>query len=453
MTASLDGVSAAGTQHGVVARIIKDSVTRERKDRLTTFEVRMHRFVLAEFNTHRVFSRNSASSRAIPVSKQLERVITDPAVPVVWAAEQKGMSGGDEIADTVGAYLDWEGARDAAVRFAKALAEKGVHKSITNRLLEPFMWHTVIVTASSYKNFFGLRVNPGAQPEIRTAAGIMQQLFDNSTPTLVPDGEWHLPFLQEDEIEMPPDIAVKVSAARCARVSYLTHTGIRDYEQDVQLYDKLDFRLADARFAAGARRDAVRSQLAHGRRALSLQPRRDGAASPEVRQLPRVAPASLRRRGGEEVPGVRVMPPDPRVHVGVMALVRDPNDRHRVLMLRRVGNTGHAADGHDTWSAPGGWLEYSESPERAAEREVLEETGLKVKAVEQRGFVVCHSEVRDIDIVTLFLECAYISGEPTVTEPDKCADVKWLTWLALTRRPLFAPMAAWIESYPGWVWT
>lgn len=226
------------TSNSAAARVVLDSISYE-GHRLTTFEVRFHRFVLAEFNTHRVFSRNSASSRAIPFKKQVEKVLTDLAYPVKWPAEQPGMSGGDEIEEIEAARMVWEQARSAAVLSAHKLAALGVHKSIVNRLLEPFMWHTVIVTASSYENFFGLRVNPGAQPEIHQAALLMKDCFDHSTPQELNVNEWHLPFILDDEDEMPPDIAVKVSAARCARVSYLTHNGVRDYEQDVQLYDKL----------------------------------------------------------------------------------------------------------------------------------------------------------------------------------------------------------------------
>jgi thymidylate synthase ThyX len=238
VTGRLVHSSGALSEKGVKARTVLDSISYE-GHRLTTFEVRMHRFVLAEFNTHRVFSRNSASSRAIPLNRQLERVREDLAMPLKFPAEQPGMSGWDEVLDVGLAREEWQMAAFDAANHAEALGALGVHKSVVNRLLEPFMWHIVVVTATSYGNFFGLRVNPGAQPEIHLAAGLMESLFLDSAPTKLNDGEWHLPFIQEDEQDMPNDIAVKVSAARCARVSYLTHNGVRDYEQDVQLYDKL----------------------------------------------------------------------------------------------------------------------------------------------------------------------------------------------------------------------
>lgn len=239
------------SEHGTRTRLIADSISAW-GDRVTTFEVRFVRFVLAEFNTHRVFSRNSASSRAIPFLKQVERVSAEPAMPLVWASEQKGMSGGDEIEDTSEAELIWLAAREAAVEWASRLAEQGVHKSICNRLIEPFMWHTVVVTASSYENFFGLRCDPGAQPEIRIAAEQMRGLFNQSRPTEVDVGEWHLPYVGEEErrqIEEWMDQAgihaskkkmlVKMSSARCAAVSYLRHADWRSVEQDLGLYNKL----------------------------------------------------------------------------------------------------------------------------------------------------------------------------------------------------------------------
>lgn len=222
------------------ARVVADSISVD-GHRLTTFEVRFHRFVLAEFNTHRVFSRNSASSRAIPVSKQLERVLMDPADPEVWAAEQAGMQGGDELEGDalVAVQRAWKHARTDAVYHAQKLHDLGLHKSLTNRVIEPYMWHTVVITASSYQNFFGLRCSPLAQPEIRVAAEAMEFLFRGSTPTLVKQGEWHTPYILDDESEMPTLTKVQVSSARVARTSHLTQNGVRDFEQDVQLYDRL----------------------------------------------------------------------------------------------------------------------------------------------------------------------------------------------------------------------
>jgi thymidylate synthase ThyX len=134
----------------------------------------------------------------------------------------------------------WLRARTSAVADAKSLMRTGVHKSVINRILEPYMWHTVVITATAWDNFFALRANPMAQPEIRVAAEEMLKVYEANTPTLIGEGGWHLPYIQGDEMaNMPLAMQVQVSAARCARVSYLTQNGVRDHEQDVQLYDRL----------------------------------------------------------------------------------------------------------------------------------------------------------------------------------------------------------------------
>lgn len=221
------------------ARVIADSISRHGV-RLTTLEVRMHRFVLAEFNTHRAFSRNSASSRAIPVSKIMRRMTDEPVFPLVWASEQKGMQGGAEVDDTLAARKIWLSARNVAMQYAIQLQELGVHKSIVNRLLEPFMAHTVIVTATDWSNFWTQRCSPLAQPEIRVAADCMRAAYVSSTPRLVEEHDWHTPYLDDEERQsLTRTEALQVSAARCARVSYLTHDGRRDPAVDLLLYDKL----------------------------------------------------------------------------------------------------------------------------------------------------------------------------------------------------------------------
>jgi hypothetical protein len=212
----------------------------------------MHRFVLAEYNTHRVFSRNSASSRAIPFSKQVARVENDLAYPVSWPQEQKGMQGGAELDAwaTEEARDLWREAAGAAVAYATELADLGVHKSVINRLLEPFMWHTVITTATEWDNFWELRCNPAAQPEMRAAAEAMRVAYEESKPRTLAYGEWHLPFVtgaDYDWLEIQQlygdsalEVAKQCSVARCARVSYLTHdTGKVDITKDIALTKRL----------------------------------------------------------------------------------------------------------------------------------------------------------------------------------------------------------------------
>lgn len=190
----------------------------------------------------RIFSRNSASSRAIPVEKQIVRLMDDPFFPVYWGKNQKGMQADVELDEAEQKLCrdNWIIARDNAIRSAKTLLEIGVHKQITNRLLEPFMWHTVVCTATEWSNFFNLRDHHMAQPEIQRIANMMRLTYEAGNPQPLKAGEWHLPFIQPWEFdELETDQLVKLSCARCARVSYLTHDGKRDIDADLTLYNRL----------------------------------------------------------------------------------------------------------------------------------------------------------------------------------------------------------------------
>jgi hypothetical protein len=229
-------------------KILADSVdTTAYKTRLTTMQITFPRIVLAEFNTHRMFSRNSASSRAIPVEKNIGRVLFDPFIPTAFAMNKRGMQAGVELdeRDNSKAQDAWLRARDAAVAQANALADLGVHKQWANRLLEPFGWHTVIVTATEWENFFALRCHAAAAPEIRTIAEMMRDALAASTPREVVVGAWHLPLVlpidydEVTQVRVAWEPLVKLSIARCARVSYLTHDGKRDVDADLVLYERL----------------------------------------------------------------------------------------------------------------------------------------------------------------------------------------------------------------------
>lgn len=228
------------------AKILLDSISPN-GDRLTTFVVKFHRFVLSEFNTHRVFSRSSASSRAIPVERQLEMLIADPAFPIKWAVEQKGMQGGDELEgldllDAENLFKDvYNHTMRSIENYFKDHPDKSsrLHKSLVNRLLEPFMWHTVICSSTEWDNFFNQRVSPLAQPEINAVATLMKEAYEASTPTFVGMGEWHTPFIQENERHFSEATRLRISTARSARVSYLNHDGQRDLEADEKLFQRL----------------------------------------------------------------------------------------------------------------------------------------------------------------------------------------------------------------------
>lgn len=135
------------------------------------------------------------------------------------------------------------------------------------------------------------------------------------------------------------------------------------------------------------------------------------------------------------------MPPPGNVFVGVCGWVeRDKG----LLMIRRGGKAGFSADGYGTWTCPGGWLEFGEQPEDAAVREVYEETGVTCKATERMGFVCNISQDRKFQIVTLFIRCEYLSGTPSLQEPDKSLDPGFVEFWKVEKLPLFAPVSTWL---------
>lgn len=215
------------------SRILEDSIS-PCGVRLTTFEVTFPRFILAEFNTHRVLSRNSASSRAIPPEKQIERLITAPFVPE-FGTRVKGMGSGEINPDMDECIWVWLEARNAAVKAAKRLIVLNADKARINRLLEPFMWHTVIATGTRWSNFFGLRTDKDAQPEFRIVAQMMQDEFESHAPKELEVGEWHLPLITEQErADNKIEILPAASAGRCARVSFDTHNNIESLSSSVE---------------------------------------------------------------------------------------------------------------------------------------------------------------------------------------------------------------------------
>lgn len=221
-------------------KILADSVSPDRV-RLTTFEATYPRFIHAQVLTHRVFSRNTASSRAIPIEKMIKRVEEDTAYPLVWGSNKPGMQAGAEIDEPAYAKDTWDRARDNAIGQASHLASLGVHKQIVNRLLEPFMFVTTIISATEWDNFFKLRCDDAAQPEIMWLACEMRRLLYAGTPRELVPGEWHRPLVRDDEdlACYDADQLNRISAARCARVSYLTHDGRRDPDADLKLTEKL----------------------------------------------------------------------------------------------------------------------------------------------------------------------------------------------------------------------
>lgn len=233
------------------AKIIADSVTNTGK-RITTLQLCYPRFIHSEFMTHRVFSRNASSSRAIPVAKMIEQVRNDPAMPIHWGKNQPGMQAHEELTgdDLEQIQIAWHEAALCAADNASYMNSRGAHKQVVNRILEPFQWIHVVVTATEWDNFFELRDHEDAQPEIRHLAQLIKQAMSASEPVELRGSEWHLPYITEDDrvkiasitktYEEAVVLASKVSAARCCRVSYLKHDGhASTIEEDLALCDRL----------------------------------------------------------------------------------------------------------------------------------------------------------------------------------------------------------------------
>jgi len=291
------------------ANVIADSISEE-GHRLITYAITFPRLVLAEYNTHRVLSRNSASTRAIPVSTQITRVLDDPFIPERFGIQQPGMEAArfaEGIEHSI-AVKNWLLGRDIAVLGAVAAlgglnsvdpttnkpmldqnlrervaelddeldystmlkrrlaSEDGfnnvlqnyittgevddifcldflkepLHKQLAGRPLEAWMWQTVLTTGTEWKNFFALRNNPAAQPEIMMVARNMQEAYESGSPTLLLPGDWHTPIVGfEGDQTLSLEERKRVSTGRCARVSYLTHGKQRDVQADFNLHDGL----------------------------------------------------------------------------------------------------------------------------------------------------------------------------------------------------------------------
>lgn len=233
---------------GISATIVADSVSSVTGKRITTFELNYPRFIHAEFLTHRQFSRNAASSRAIPVSKLRQLVEERPASPIHWGRNQPGMQAKQELSgdDLESTKETWGYAAKTAALYAGVFDSVGAHKQIANRILEPFQFIKVVCTATEFENFFWLRCHEDAQPEIRELADCMYQAREQSVPTILSPGDWHVPYYEGNfgqGIWKPSgyvinrgdgkfiqtdwkrggctlEEALKISASCCAQVSY-----------------------------------------------------------------------------------------------------------------------------------------------------------------------------------------------------------------------------------------
>jgi thymidylate synthase ThyX len=223
------------------------AIIRARWDNLYTFELEYPRFIHSEFMTHRMFSRNASSSRAVPVERTIQNILNDPWVPSDVYKNCKGMQGKDIVnEDDYDIFCEeWQDAAFKAIEVAHKMIDNGFHKQHINRILEPFTKIKVIVTATEWNNFFDLRLSPDADPEIQHLAKAIKMAMNAVSNTYIyinAHGGRTLPYVNFDEMDAIDDLRILtlISAARCARVSYLNHDGSKpDILKDLTLAKRL----------------------------------------------------------------------------------------------------------------------------------------------------------------------------------------------------------------------
>lgn len=237
----------------ISAKIIADSVCPQGV-RMTTMEIEYPRFILAELNTHRMLSKNSASSRAIPVKAMHDFIKDSPATPVYWGKNQPGMKAKEELVgvDKKEAIRLWNRAKDDALHWSWAMSEHlGLHKQIANRVTEPWMTMKTVISGTEWTNFFHLRNHADAQPEIKALAEAMTVAYATHLPVLLAPGEWHLPYITiaryvpTDELQYFDEnfnrLSLKdakiISASCCAQVSYRKNDA--SFDKAFKIYDQL----------------------------------------------------------------------------------------------------------------------------------------------------------------------------------------------------------------------
>lgn len=209
----------------IKARLVAYSISPA-GDKVATFELDYPRWIHGEILTHRMFSRNAMSSRAVPVEKMIEQVRNAPAMPVHWGKNQPGMQASVELTGSARQDVEthWKMAGTSAAHIADRMSNLDAHKQIVNRILEPFQTMKTVVTSTEWDNFFYLRNHEDAQPEIKRLAEVMLECFENEDPVKLTSEDWHTPYFGEGYwlkgCGIPLEDALTISSSCCAQVSF-----------------------------------------------------------------------------------------------------------------------------------------------------------------------------------------------------------------------------------------
>jgi hypothetical protein len=242
----------------IEVKVIADSIA-PCGERLISLQATYPRIILAEVNTHKDLSRNSASSRAIPIEKMIQRILDNPGMPVHWGKNQKGMQAEEELdeAGRAAAEAWWLESMQLAIGQARKGIALGLHKQVVNRITEAYQHMVSLISSTKWNNLFWLRYDKDADPTFQALAHAAYDAIQASKPTELKAGQWHLPYIKAEDheeawrsvllqpstiyldVDRVQEMLLKVSTGRCARTSYLTQEGVRDLIEDVSLHERL----------------------------------------------------------------------------------------------------------------------------------------------------------------------------------------------------------------------
>lgn len=226
----------------IEVNVIAHSISKKGKE-ILTYELVYPRAVHSELAVHRMLSKNSASSRAIPIPRVIEMVRNNPAMLSRYGSNQAGMQDKgfehDEPVVFQGKSYTireaWKLGAEFMCDLAESIHEAGYHKQVGNRLLEPFQWMKVVLTGTEFANFFWLRDHEAADPTIAELARKMLEAKQRSSPVLLGDDDWHVPYFENgywiaERVGMAGltvnssgitlQEALDISTSCCAQVSY-----------------------------------------------------------------------------------------------------------------------------------------------------------------------------------------------------------------------------------------